>query len=48
MIGAEAIADYAGSAVGNVIEFMLMRKLFPKASASMDGLLEAMADALEP
>lgn len=47
-VGAEAVADYAGSAVGNVLEFMLIRRLFPNASASMDGLLEVMADAVEP
>lgn len=44
MPSVEALADYAGSAVGNGVEWELMRELFPQATHAMDGLLEAISD----
>ena len=41
----EALADYAGSAIGNEIEWDLMRELFPQATHAMDALLEAILNA---
>ena len=45
MPSVEALADYAGSAVGNRVEWELMRELFPQATYAMDGLLEAILNA---
>ena len=45
MPSVEALADYAGSAVGNRVEWELMRELFPQATHAMDGLLEAILNA---
>lgn len=39
------LADYAGSAVGNGIEWELMRGLFQQAAHAMDALLEAILNA---
>ena len=41
----EALADYAGSAIGNEVEWGLMRELFPQATHAMDALLEAILNA---
>ena len=43
-MAAECLADYGGSAVCNVVEYKLMKELFPDACATMDELLGVMAN----
>lgn len=44
LVGAEALADYGGAAVANEVEYRLMREFFPSATATLDDLLEVMAN----
>ncbi|MBQ9043838.1 MAG: hypothetical protein IJ111_13615 [Eggerthellaceae bacterium] len=44
-IGTECIANYGGSAVANPVEYEAIKRFFPRASGTLDKLLEAMANA---
>ena len=44
-VGTECLANYGGSALCNEIEYEAIRHYFPRATRTLDDLLEAMANA---
>ena len=44
-VGTECLANYGGSAVTNPVEYRAIKRFFPRASGTLDDLLEAMANA---